>query len=436
MFGATSNIKIKVDSEDGCLQTISVEWPASKVKESINKAFESVQSQAKVPGFRAGKIPLEIVKERFKEAAYSKAQDALFEEGVSEALKQKKLQPVQPPVIQSANFSPESVFQFAFRVEVMPEVKAAGYKGIKLTKKVNLVTEDDVQKALKSIAEANYKLVESKDETLAETHFAVIDYEGFVDGQPIEGAKAENFLIDMSAPQAIQGLAEGLKGAKTGEERSVSVRFPEDSPAKALAGKEGVFKIKLTAIKTKQLPNLDDDFAKDLGLTSFDELQKRIRENLTMEREQASRKDLERQIVDALLTENKFPIPPSVLAKQLERLLENHRQMLIRQGLPREDQNKSLEQIKPQAQGQAEKDVRLAYLFQSIAAAEKIDATEEEINGEINAIVQRADPKEKPNLEKILNQSYRDRIRYDVREAKLFSWLIEHAKIKETAGGS
>ncbi len=432
VLGLTSDVKVKVVSEDGCLQTLSVELPVSKVKEKIEEAFKNVQGQAKLPGFRPGKAPLEMVRENFKAAAYDRAQDLLMREGVMEALKSKKINPVQTPVVQSAQpFQPEKPFQFQFEVETTPQVKPTNYKGLKLTKKAKQVTDDDVQKAVTSLAEMNARLTESKSEALGNKHFAVVNYEGLLDGKPIEGAKAENFLLDMSAPQAIAGLAEGLVGAKAGEERDVPVKFPEDSPAKELAGKQAVFKVKLTAIKEKSMPTIDDEFAKDLGVESVTVLKTRIRENLEREQKQSAQSDLEKQVVEKLLEEHVFAVPKSMVDRQLHHLIERQSNKLLSQGVSQDDLNKVIEKAKPDVLKQAEKDVRLAYVLNAIAAEESVDATDAELNAKIDEIVNQSQPKERGSLEKALRGKYSDQIRSELRETKLFAWLIEHAKVKE-----
>lgn len=436
VLGLSSDLKIKLGQEKDCIQSVTVEWPASKVQEKIEAAFREVQAQAKIQGFRPGKAPLDYVRQNYQEVAYSRAQDTLMRDGVSEAIRTKKINAIQTPVVQTVQFSPEKPFSFEFHVEVAPVVKPDGYKGMKLTKKVNPITTADIDKAIHDLANANARLIESKDESLTMSHFAVIDYEGFMDAKPIEGAKAENFLLDMTAPQSITGLAEGLAGMKAGEQREVDVSFPEDSPSKELAGKKGSFKVTLKAIKQKQVPALDDEFAKDLGLESFQQLSDKIRLNLEKERDQAGRRELETQVIDHLLKENTFSIPPSHVERQVEHLTDRQKSHLSRQGISEEDLKKFLENTKVDTRRQAEKDVRLAYILNAIAEIEKIDVSEEEITTKINEIVSQSDPKQREAIEKMLHSSYRDRLRSEGRESKIFEWLIGNAKVKETSGGS
>ncbi|MBV9080959.1 MAG: trigger factor, partial [Elusimicrobia bacterium] len=400
VLGLSNDIKVKITEEKDCLRTLSVEMPPSAVQEKIEKAFEQVATRVKIPGFRPGKAPVAMVRENYKEAAYDQAQDLLLREGVSEAIKSKKIQAVATPVVTSvADFNPEKAFQFQFQVEVAPEFKVANYKGIKITKTVKPVSDADVEKAVKNLADLNARLIESKDETLGKTHFAVINYQGYLDGKPLEGGQAENFLMDMSAPQAIAGLAEGLLGAKAGDERDVPVTFPADSPSQELAGKQATFKVKLVAIKEKSVPAVDDEFAKDLGLPSLSELKSRVKENLVREREQAGKAEIERQIGDRLLEGNTFAVPASMVQRQAEYLVNRQKERMGQQGLSKEDIDKLVERMKPDAQKQAEREVRLAYVLDAVAEAEKIEASEDEITAKIASIVEKSDEAERAGLE-------------------------------------
>jgi len=436
VLGLSNDIKIKVGSEKDCTQTISVEWPLSKVKEKIEEAFAQVQAQAKVPGFRPGKAPIDLIRESFKDTAYARAEDNLIREGVAEAIKSKKLQTIQSPVVQLSNFAPDKSFQFEFRIEVAPDFKVSSYKGLKLIRKAKPVSDDEVQKALQNVADMNSRLIEAPEGPLSSTQFAVIDYEGFLDNQPIQGAKAENFLLDMSAPQTIAGLAEGLVGTKPGESREVSVKFPEDSPAKELAAKSAVFKVEVKAIKEKKVPVLDDEFAKDVGLESLVQLRQRIRESLEKERKTEERRDLETQIMDSLLQENKFSVPASMVDKQSDLLVARQKDRLGRQGVAKQDVEKFIaERLKTDIRQQAEKEVRLAYVLNAIAEAEKIEASDADVEARVKEILEETDPKQRHSVEKLLRSSYVERIKSELRESKLFDWLMSSAKIKDAAGG-
>ncbi|MCB4756938.1 MAG: trigger factor [Elusimicrobia bacterium] len=434
MLGLTNDIKVKIESVKDCVQTVSVELPLSKVKEKIEKAFESVKTRAKVPGFRPGKTPMELVRKNYQETAYHYAEEDLLKEGVVEAIKAKKIHALEPPVVQTAEFSPDKAFRFTFTVEVAPTFKVGNFKGLKLTKKPVNVTEDDVQKVLKDLSESNSTLVESKADSLLINHFAVVDYEGSVAGKPIQGASATNFLLDMSAPQAISGLVEGLVGAKAGGTREIPVTFPADSPTKELAGKEAIFKVKLHAIKEKNLRAVDDEFAKDMGLPSLEELKKKIRANLEKGKQKAARADLEKQIVDRLLEDHPFAVPLSLVEKQREHLISYQRNRLQGLGFPPDEIEKFVKNQDGEFKKKAEREVRLFYILQAIAEGEKVSVSEVELTAKIDEIVQAQPVQERAKMEPLIRGDYVENIRSQMRDDKLFGVLIAHAKVKEEGG--
>lgn len=435
-MGLMSDIKIKLGTEKDCVQPVSVEMSNLKVSEHVEKAFKKVQAKVKLPGFRPGKSPLDLIKQKYQDAAYAEAQESLLQEGVFEAIKEKKLNAVQPPAVTSVKFDPQKSFHFDFKVEVSPKFKLSGYKGIKITKTVTELLDSDVEKAMKGVAEANARLSESKAELLQKEHHATIEYEAFLGGKPIKGAKAENFLIDLSAPQNLEGLTEGLIGMKVGETKDIEVTFPADAPAKELAGNKAVFKAKIVAIKEKVVPVLDDEFAKDLGIESLEKLKEKVRENINKERDNATRRELSNQAIEKLLEENPFPVPATLVSKQAEYLKQRQLEQLGRQGISKEDQEKFLENSKIQIQQQAEKEIRVQYILNAIAETEKIEVSDEEISSKIKAMAAQYSSKNSEAFEKMIRDRYQDSIRSDTRDGKTLDWVISHAKVKEVSGGS
>lgn len=431
----SNSIKVKLESEKDCVQTYSVEVPASKVKEAVEKAYQSIQNQAKLPGFRPGKTPLDMIRQTFQGTAHAHAQDDLLQDGVADALKQKNIKAVQRPVVQSVKFDPEHAFVFEFTVEVAPGFKLAPHKGLRLTRKMKPVEDLDVEKHIKAMLDYHAKLAESKSETVGKSHFVIINYEGFMDGKPIPDSKSENFLLDMSAPQSISGLTDGLSGAKVGEDREILVHFPPDSTAKEYADKDAQFKVKVIAIKEKIVPELNEDFAKEVGFESLDVMRRKVREKLDNDEEDRRRHDLEQQITDKLLEDNKFQVPLSLIEKQVETLVHRQRSRLSRQGIPEKDQSALLDGLKGDVRIQAEKDVRLAFILNAVSEHEKIDVTDEDVTKKIDEIVAKSHPNDRPTLEKTLRGSYIEQMRQDMRDSKLFDFLINVSKIKDISGG-
>ena len=214
---------------------------------------------------------------------------------------------------------------------------------------------------------------------VAKNNFAVIDFEGKIDGKPFPGGSAKNYLLDMTTPQTIAGFSEGILGAKPNEERAVPVTFPADYAHKEFAGKQAVFQITVKEIKEKKLPALDDEFAKDLGLGSSAELQTKVKENLEKEETARADKELEDQLFQALLDKNTFSVPPTLVEHRIQTLIQRARTRLERQGMPQPNDPKTDAALREKVRPEAEKDVRLSYLLKAIAEQEKLENVDAEL---------------------------------------------------------
>jgi trigger factor len=281
-----------------------------------------------MPGFRPGKAPPELVRKNFEGTAREEAVERVLRKTVPRALEEEKLSPVAAPVVEKLEHEPGRPLRFELKVECAPDFEPKNYKGLALEKKTKVFSEADVDARLKELREANAKLAASEAAEAGDAHFLVVDYAGTVEGKPLEGAEAKGQLIDMAAPQRLAGFSEGLKGAKAGETRDVSVSLPEDYPNKDLAGKPAVFHVTVQEIKEKRLPALDDEFAKDLNFENLQALRDAVRKSMEAEFERDQRRALEKQTADALLEANAFDVPPSqveeharYLTSQLERFL-------------------------------------------------------------------------------------------------------------------
>src|SRR6185437_3493580 len=214
------------------------------------------------------------------------------------------------PRVGKLEFEWNQPLSFELTVEKDPDVKAKDYRGIKVSRPAVELSQDAVDKTLEELRERNAPIIASAAPQIEKTHFAVIDFEGKIDGKALEGGSAKNHLLDMNQPQAISGFSEGLLGASVNEERAIPVRFPPDYPRKPWAGKEAVFQVTVKEIKERKRPELDDEFAKDLGLASLTELRQKIQENLEQEANAKADKGVEDQLYQALLDNNSFSVPP------------------------------------------------------------------------------------------------------------------------------
>lgn len=425
---ALEKIKLKKTDEKPCQLTFAVNVPQDLVSAKEEQVARDFQKVAQLPGFRAGKAPLDLVRRNFSDRVKNQALEELLKDVVMHVLQEKQLAPVSTPMVDQLKF--EGNLSFNLIVEKSPEFSVKGYAKIPVTRKLKPVTDADVQKELDELRERNAQLAQSQAERAEKEHYAAIDYAGSADGRELPELKAENQLIHLAAPQTIQGFAEGIPGMARGESKEVPVDFPKEYGNKALAGKKVVFKITLKDIKEKRVPALDDEFAKDLGLASLDELKTKIRESLTSWSERSARHEVEKQIYDHLAEENPIPLPESLVAQQLESLVE---QTVANEMRDNGDSVDNLEERKKALRGKlrsnAERHVRLSYLISRIAQEEKLRATDEEYRQELEK-AEKSNPQRVEEVRKYFEHNH-ERIMSQITEEKVLKYLTDHAKIKE-----
>jgi len=421
-------VKSKVLKEEPCEISFSVEVPKDEVGKETESVFRDIQTRAALPGFRTGKAPIEMVRQQFADRARRTILENLIGKAATQVIRERKLSAIDTPKVEKIEFEFEKPLVFHMKVEKDPDVKAKDYKGIKVTSAPKPVTEDMVTKTLDEIRERNANLITVEGGKADKTNFAVIDFDGKINGKPLQGGSSKNYLLDMAQPQTIAGFAEGLLGAVAGENRTVTVTFPADYARKEIAGKEAVFDISVKEIKSKKLAALDDDFAKDLGLTSLAELQQKVKDNLEKEEKARADKEMEEQIYQALLDNNSFTVPPTLVEDRAVTLTRRAMQSLSRQGLVQPGDAQAEKTLAEKSRPQAERDVRLSYLIKAIAAQEKIIATDADVDAlKKKALDESKDQAE--NVEKYFKE-HDDSIRISLAEGKVLDFLKAHVKLK------
>jgi len=420
--------KVKVLKEEDCMISLSIELPKEEAAQELESVYQNIQSRASLPGFRTGKAPIDLVRKNFADKARQTVLENLVSRASTQVIKERKLEVIDTPRVEKLEFEPGKALLFHLRVEKDPVVKAKDYKGIKVNKPSTDVSEETVAKTLEDIRDRNANLVASATQKVEKTHFAVVDFEGKIDGKTFPGGSAKNYLLDMNQPQTIAGFSEGILGAEIGKEKEVKVTFPADYARKEWAGKEAVFQVTVKEIKEKKLPDLDDDFAKDLGLTSLDELKQKVRENLQKEQNAKADRSMEEQIDQALLDNHQFAVPPTLVDERTRTLTHRALSNLQRQGLVAAGDKQAEETVREKSRPQAEKDVRLSYLFKSIAAQEKLEATPADVEGLKKKAL--AETKDDP---KSVEKYFQERdlaVRASLTEGKVLEFLKNNAKVK------
>lgn len=426
----SDGLTVKVKDRAACSVVMSVEVPAVRVQEATEESYRRVQAKVKLPGFRPGKAPLDMVKKNFHDAAWEDAVDHLLRESIYDALTKEKVAGVSAPVVDKIVGEPGKPLRFELKVECAPEAKVKDYAGLPLVKKTPVPLEADIEKRLAEIRESHAKLVLSKDGTVEKKHFVVVDYESFLDGVPVRNGKATQQLIEMGAAQNVEGFTEGLLGAKDGETRDIPVKFPAEHPQKDLAGKTVNFKATVTAIKEKEYPVLDDEFAKDIGAKDLAEVKESVRKDLETGRTRAERQDLEKQVVDELLQRNVFDVPSSQVEERAKQLTERLKEFLKERGATAADWQAQEPKMFEKNRPEAERQVRLSYILGKILEQEKVAVSDEDVDAHIEKILGGARPDQRAEVETWM-RSRRDNVKAQLREERLFDFLIQNAKITE-----
>jgi trigger factor len=416
---ASDKAKSKKLKEEGCVVTLSVEIPPQEVTDQTQTSLVRLQNRARIPGFRAGKAPLDVVKQHFTGHAREEALDALIRKHVPAAIEELKLRVVETPAVEDVQWKDGEPLLLQVRVEIAPTPTAKDYLKIPVRRKPAAADAAALDKRLQDLRESHARLEAAVEDAVGGAHFAVIDYAASRGGKPLPNAKGSSELVDMSAEQSVTGLTEGLKGMKRGETKSIGVK---------LGGKDAELSVTVTEIKTKILPALDAEFAKDLGFETLDELKAKLQEVLDRETKGESEADAARQIEEALVKANPFPLPPSLVERQLEGMMERMERQLSGAG---KVSGSVLADLRSKLEPRAADEVRLAFLLSAIADKEKIEAAEADLAAELEAGLKDAENEEKKTELREMFTKRRDQIAHMIRERKTMSFLKEKAVYKD-----
>ncbi|HEY8464345.1 MAG TPA: trigger factor [Bacillota bacterium] len=390
--------------------TVSVE----EIEEAIAKAYKKVVKKVNLPGFRKGNIPRHILEAHFgKEVFYEDALDIIVPKAYLEALNEFKLEPIDNPQFEVVEpLDAAKPFVFKAKVELLPEVKLGQYKNLQVEKKQVQITPEDIEKQLKVLQERHTELVLSDKEELEKGDFAVIDFEGYIDGKPFTGGAAQAYTLEIGSETFIPGFEDQLIGMKTGTEREITVTFPADYQNSELAGKEAVFKVALKEIKVKEIPELDDEFAKSVGnFENLDELRKDIETKITSMAELEAENVYSEAVIQKAVSNSEVEIPEIMIKQEIEQMMHRFERNLAHQGLNLEKyleySKKTREDVLEEFRPEAEKQVKTDLVLNSIAKQENIEVSEAEIDDKVRELAERYQYKNPEKLKQELTSQGR-----------------------------
>lgn len=413
---------------------LNVEVDAEQVASALDRAFKKVSAKANIPGFRKGKVPRQIFEAKFGvESLYQDAVDILLPESYVKALDETAIKPVDRPDVEIEQFGKGQAFVFKATVTVKPEVQLGEYKGLEVAQKESAVSEEEIAEELKRLQQRHAELVVLEEGTAENGDIAVIDFDGSVDGVAFEGGQAEKHSLELGSGSFIPGFEEQVVGMAKGEEKDVNVTFPEEYHSEELKGKAAVFKVLLHEIKRKNLPELDDEFAKDVSeFDTLDEFKQDIEKRLQERKEKANEQERETSVVEKAAANAEVDIPEAMITSEVERMFEDFTNRLKMQGMDIDMYLKFTGQdqatVKQQMRTDAERRVRNDLVLEAIAKAENISATEEEINGELERLAgQYQRPVDEIRTILAANGSL-DSLEHDLIVKKTIDLLVEHSK--------
>jgi trigger factor len=416
-----------------CQRELSVEIPADVVKAETEAIVGRYQKLARIPGFRKGKVPASVVRQRFAQELMSDVVEALVPRYFREEAKKQNLDPISQPRVTDMHFNEGEPLTFKASFEILPEFELAPYDDLHVTSIDTSVTDEDVENALRNLQQqqAAFNAVD-EDRVLADGDFAVVSFKGTpkdaeADAKPVE---VEEIMVEIGATNTIPEFSANLRGAKTGEQHTFDVQYAEDFGDKRLAGKWMTYEVTVKGIKTRSVPELNDAFAKELSadFNTLDDLRTRLRDNMKAEKEHEAEHQGKEKLVEELVQRNDFPVPDALVDDQIDLRLERGLRALAAQGMKTEDMKRmDLARLRAGQREAALREVKAALILDRIADEEKVEIPDEEFDRELEAVAAQSKQPVEQVRARLTENGGLDRIRHRLRNEKTLSSLYRRS---------
>lgn len=427
-------MKTNVEVMDHCQRQLKLEVPVKEISAKYDQVYAGLQKTAQVPGFRVGKVPREILEGNFAAKVKEEVLSQLISAYYQKAIEENSLEPISYPEISDIKFEENKPLFFTAKVDVKPEVKLKNYKGIKVKKKKAEVIQEEIDKTLKLLQE-NFAVVEPvlEDRALKEGDFVLSDIECFVDGTCID--KRENMLLFLgkeNAETSKDNFTQQLFGAKPGQMRKVNMALPKDYPQAKYASKEAEFNVSLKQIKQKKIPELNDDLAKQIGnYQGLEQLKEAVKRDLIKKKEIQINLETQQQIFGYLLGQNSFAVPPALVKKRLDYLIEEAGHKLEDQGFKKEEVEKQKKTMEEKLKPEAEKQVRLYFILNEIAKTEDLKVAPEELESRYLYLSHLYDKTVEEIKEEATEHNLIEDLKEELLREKTVDLLVKDAQIEE-----
>lgn len=428
-------MSLQVEKLEKNMAKLTIEVSEQELDKAIEGAYQKNKNSISVPGFRKGKVPRQMIERMYgKEIFYEDAANALIPDAYGKMLDECEEEIVSAPKIEVTQLEAGKPFIFTAEVALKPEVKLGKYKGVKVDKLDVEVKDEEVDAELEKERESNARNIAVEDRPVKDGDMTVIDFEGFVDGEPFEGGKGENYPLTIGSGTFIPGFEEQLIGAEIGRELEVNVTFPENYQAEELKGRPAVFKCTVKEIKEKELPALDDEFAGEVSeFDTLAEYREDVKKKLAEKKEKEAKGAKEDAVIEAIISDSDMEIPDPMVETQQRQIVDDFAQRIQMQGLSMEQYlqytGSSYEQMVEQMKPQALKRIQSRLVLEAVAAKEKLTASEEEYEQEIGKMAA-AYQMEADKVKEMLGEKEKKQIMQDLAIQKAVEFVVENAKEK------
>jgi len=423
-------------AEATCRRELELEIPADEVSKAMERVSKEFAKVARVPGFRPGKAPITLVRRRFADDIKGEVLQSLVPERVEKAVNEQKLTPVSQPKVEQLDFNDGQPLKFRAVFEVLPEFELGNYKDLQLEMPVMDVVDEDVTKTLEDMRERAAAFAPAEGRPVLDGDFVQLKLTGTPEGEG-EPLQADSVLCHIGAEETMAPFNENLRGVNIGDHKDFDVPYPADYPDAKLAGKTYHYSVEVLGIKTKKLPELNDDFAKDVSdATTLDELKKKIREGLEHQRDHKQKDLLREKVLGEIVKLHDFPVPQSLVEHQMDVRLERVVRSLAQQGVDPRAVNIDWVSLRKRNEDRAKDDVKAELIVDRIATAENIDVTEEEVEHELQHLAGHSNESAEAIRARLTKQGTLDRIKAKLRSDKTLDWLAQNARVSTTAAAA
>jgi trigger factor len=423
-------MKVNIENISGTERKMSVVLPLEQVQEIRTAVFDEISKSAKIKGFRPGKAPVNVIESAYKNEILSEVATRLVHESLESALNEVDASPITRPQIDPPKeFTTDKDFEYTAVFEVLPEFEVSEYKELPLKKEVGEVSDEDIEQALKHLREHRAEVKPYEEEKAVEAgDIAVIDFEGSLDGEPIEDLKKTDVPFVVGEHKMIPEFEENVIGMKKGEEKEFDVTYDEDFQIEEAAGKKVNFKLVVKDVQERILPELSDELAKEIGVDDLESLKVKIKEDLGRQLDQQSQTKLRADLLDVLVERNEVDAPPSLVHEEAHRLAQGIQQNLQQRGMPERELDEEAQRMIAE---RSLRNVKASIILGAISRAEEIKVSEEDINENLSGIAQSYNISTEQVREIYEQNKLLDGLEANLAEQKVIDFIIENAKIEE-----